>query len=73
IKTTDGEIIIGGINGINTFYPNKIIDSNIQPNTTITDFYIFGKKVGIGDDKEKSVLTKSIALTCEKAKTKRHS
>ena len=63
IKTTDGEIIIGGINGINTFYPNKIIDSNIQPNTTITDFYIFGKKVGIGDNKEKSVLTKSIVLT----------
>lgn len=62
-KTADGEIIIGGINGINTFYPNKIRASNISPNTTITDFYVFGKKVIIEDADEKSVITKSITLT----------
>lgn len=41
----DGEIIIGGINGINAFYPNQINISLLKPKTTITGFYLFNEKV----------------------------
>lgn len=63
-KKPDGEIIMGGINGINTFYPEKIRTNTISPKTTITDFYIFNKKVPIADnDSITSPLEKSIVLT----------
>lgn len=63
-KKSDGEIIMGGINGINTFYPEKIRPNTIPPKTTITDFYIFNKKVEISDNESiKSPLSKSIVLT----------
>jgi len=41
----DGEIIIGGINGINTFYPDQINVNSLKPKTTITGFYLFNEKV----------------------------
>lgn len=44
-KTRNGEIIMGGVNGITTFYPDKINKSNRIPETTITDFYIDGNRV----------------------------
>jgi signal transduction histidine kinase/DNA-binding response OmpR family regulator/ligand-binding sensor domain-containing protein len=63
-KKADGEIIMGGINGINTFYPEKIQSSNNLPKTTITNFYLFNKKVDISDsDSRTSPLSKSITLT----------
>mgnify|MGYP006179865197 FL=1 len=63
-KKLDGEIIIGGTNGINTFYPQKIISNNIAPKTTITNFYLFNKKVEISDQKgNETPLKKSISLT----------
>lgn len=46
-KNSDGEIIIGGINGFNIFDPEKITNSIIPPKTTITDFYLFNEKVNI--------------------------
>lgn len=64
-KKTDNEIIFGGINGINTFYPNQITSSVISPNTTITDFYLFNKKVSVNVDTNEvaSPLKKSMVLT----------
>ena len=65
-KKSDNEIIIGGINGINTFYPNKITSSDVKPNTVITDFYLFNKKVSVDQENENgqdAPLKKSIALT----------
>jgi len=63
-KTPDGEIILGGINGINTFYPDQIKVSSLQAQTTITGFYLLNKKVKtlekIG---RKVLLEKSITLT----------
>jgi signal transduction histidine kinase/ligand-binding sensor domain-containing protein/DNA-binding response OmpR family regulator len=44
-KKPDGEIIIGGINGINTFYPDQIIVNSFKPTTTITGFYLFNEKL----------------------------
>ncbi len=63
-KKPDGEIIIGGTNGINMFYPQNIISNNILPKTTITKFYLFNNKVEISDGSKISTpLNKSIVLT----------
>jgi len=44
-KKADGEIIAGGINGINAFYPNEIELSLVKPRTTVTHFYLSNKMV----------------------------
>lgn len=65
-RTANNEIIIGGINGINTFYPEQILTKDMQPNTTLTDFYLFNKSTAIGTesvDGEVSPLLQSISLT----------
>ncbi len=63
-KKTDGEIILGGINGINTFYPEKIKTSRRKPKTTITNFYIFNKRVPVNEKFGGKVpLKKGITLT----------
>ena len=63
-KKPDGELLMGGINGINAFYPEKIRSNNIRPKTTITNFYIFNNEVEISDEVKKNThLSKSIILT----------
>lgn len=63
-KKPDGEIIIGGINGINAFYPEQIKVSTLKPRTTLTGFYLFNKKVkALEKIGRKSPLEKSIMLT----------
>jgi signal transduction histidine kinase/ligand-binding sensor domain-containing protein/DNA-binding response OmpR family regulator len=63
-KKPDREIIIGGINGINTFYPDQIMVNSLKPTTTITGFYLFNEKLSalekIG---RKAPLETSITLT----------
>jgi len=63
-KKPDGEIILGGINGINAFYPSQINVNSSPPKTTITGFYLFNEKVNalekIG---KKTPLKTSITLT----------
>ncbi len=64
IKTPNGEIIVGGTEGINIFNPENIRTNNIPPNTTITGFYLFNEKVEISEGEKRSVpLRKSIVLT----------
>lgn len=63
-KKPDGEIIMGGINGINMFYPENIQTNSIPPNTKITGFYLFNKKVEILEGRKKMMpLYKSITIT----------
>lgn len=63
-KKADGEIIVGGINGFNTFYPEKISLSTNNPKTTVTNFFLFNKEVGIEQGKKKRTpLVKSITYT----------
>ena len=56
-KTNDGLFLFGGINGLNSFYPDSIYDDTTQSNTVITDFKIMSKSVAIGE----YGLTKNIA------------
>ncbi len=63
-KNTNGEIIVGGTEGINIFNPENIRTNNIPPKTTITGFYLFNKKVEILEVKRRNMpLSKSIVLT----------
>ncbi|MEA3451181.1 MAG: two-component regulator propeller domain-containing protein, partial [Bacteroidota bacterium] len=45
LKTKDGMFIVGGINGFNAFYPEKIKNNPNIPSIVITDFMISNKRV----------------------------
>jgi len=63
-KKADGEVIVGGINGINTFYPDQIKVSNIKPQITLTGFYFFNEKVKpLQKVGRRAPLERSIVLT----------
>jgi two-component system sensor histidine kinase ChiS len=47
-KTSNGEFFFGGINGINAFYPEKLIINPLPPQMVLTHFEIFYKPVKIG-------------------------
>ena len=61
-KGADGELLFGGINGFNAFYPQKVENNMLKPMVLITDFQIFNKSVIPG---ENSVLKQSITETKE--------
>ena len=59
-KMSTGEIIFGGINGLNIFYPDSIHDNPYLPAIYLTGLKILNKPVLIGD---KSPLKKSLLET----------
>jgi ligand-binding sensor domain-containing protein/signal transduction histidine kinase/DNA-binding response OmpR family regulator len=63
LKTKNGEMYFGGLNGFNSFYPGQITINKFIPPVYITDFQIFNKRVKIGD--AGSPLQTDIALTKE--------
>ena len=65
-KSKTGELIFGGINGFNIFYPDSIIDNPHIPPIYITDFYLFNEPVRVGYDNlsNRTILNKSI-IECE--------
>jgi len=44
-KAGDGEIYFGGVNGFNSFYPNRILKNNKIPKIVITSIKIFDKEL----------------------------
>src|SRR5687768_8124638 len=65
-RLSSGELLFGGTNGFNLFHPDSIKENIDKPPVYITDFKIFNKSVGIGQNeilKENIVLTKSIQLS----------
>lgn len=57
----DGQLYLGGINGFNVFYPERIRTNPIAPELAITDFLIFNKSV----KNSNSFLKKDISFTKE--------
>ncbi|NQZ12221.1 MAG: histidine kinase, partial [Algicola sp.] len=47
-RRANGEMLFGGINGFNRFYPANIIDEQTQPTIVLTDFRLFNQSVPIG-------------------------
>jgi ligand-binding sensor domain-containing protein/signal transduction histidine kinase/AraC-like DNA-binding protein len=62
LKTREGQIFFGGVNGFNTFYPRKITTNSFVPPVYITDFQIFNKKVLVD---KKSPLQEDVSFTKE--------
>lgn len=58
IKTKNGEIFFGGVNGFNIFQPYNLKDNQFIPPVVINDLKIFNKPVSIGG--EDSPLEKNI-------------
>ena len=61
LKTKDGQIYFGGVNGFNSFYPNEIKLNTFIPPVYVTDFEVQNKKVVGGNGNE--LLEKDISFT----------
>jgi len=69
-KGKDGVIYIGGSNGFNAFYPDRIKENPYVPEIVFTDFQIFNKSVSHGD--LDSPLQKNISMADEVNLTRKH-
>jgi len=50
-RSKSGMLYFGGVNGYNSFLPNKIIERTNNPRIVLTDFQIFNKSVTIAQGK----------------------
>ncbi len=63
-KNRYGEMMFGGINGMNIFNPAKIKDNEIRPEVVFTDLKVYNKSVKVGKEVGgKVLLEKSLAET----------
>ncbi|MFZ5940625.1 MAG: two-component regulator propeller domain-containing protein [Bacteroidota bacterium] len=63
-KCKSGEILFGGVNGFNTFFPDKLQKDTILAKVILTDLKISGTSVPIGEKVlGRVVLEKSISVT----------
>jgi len=62
-KTREGEMLFGGINGFNYFYPDNITPNPLVPSVVLTDLKIFNKSASINT--ENSPLKQSISFERE--------
>ncbi len=61
-KSSEGEMFFGGVDGMNAFFSNQIINDTIAPNVVITALKIFNKPINVLQSK---LLRKSISFTKE--------
>ena len=61
LKTKDGQLFFGGVNGFNAFYPRDILTNQYRPPVYVTDFHLYNQKVIPG--KPGSPLQRDISLT----------
>lgn len=70
-QMADGQIYLGGINGITTFHPEQIADNPYTPPVVITRLGVFNKTIYPNDDTgilQKDISeTRSITLTAEQS------
>jgi ligand-binding sensor domain-containing protein/signal transduction histidine kinase/AraC-like DNA-binding protein len=50
LVSTKGELLFGGMNGITTFFPDRIVKNNIKPALLMTDILVNNKKLLFGED-----------------------
>ncbi|HQI49587.1 MAG TPA: two-component regulator propeller domain-containing protein [bacterium] len=61
LKSRDGELFFGGINGATAFYPTAIQENTFVPPVVVTSFSLFNRPVGIGG--QPPILTRDITQT----------
>lgn len=71
IKTTDGTLYFGGINGFNGLKPSQMTTNNHSPKILFTDFSLFNKHVD--NQSQDSLLVNSIAYTGKITLKSKHS
>ncbi|MDF9796461.1 signal transduction histidine kinase/DNA-binding response OmpR family regulator/streptogramin lyase [Catalinimonas alkaloidigena] len=65
-KRKDGQMLFGGVNGFNAFYPDSITDNPYLPQLAITDFRIFNRSILPGDEMNgRVILDKTISKSTE--------
>jgi signal transduction histidine kinase/ligand-binding sensor domain-containing protein/DNA-binding response OmpR family regulator len=65
-KTSKGELIFGGANGFNVFYPQRLGINENPPNVVLTDFQLYNRTVQPGEEVDGNVLlSKSLSQTDE--------
>jgi signal transduction histidine kinase/ligand-binding sensor domain-containing protein/DNA-binding response OmpR family regulator len=63
-KTSKGELIFGGADGFNIFYPERLGENKNPPKVILSDFQIYNRSVRPGEEINGDViLTKSISET----------
>ena len=66
LKRKDGEMLFGGVNGFNAFYPENIKENTNEAETVITNFLISNKPVEMGTEVNgRVILENSIGETEE--------
>ena len=56
MKTSKGDLLFAGNNGLNWFNPNEIQIDTVKPNLRFTDLRIFNKQINVGQTIDKRVL-----------------
>ncbi len=72
VKRSNGEMLFGGVNGFNAFFPESITDNSFEANTILTNFSISNKEVGIGEKINGRVLLEKSINNTEKLHLKYH-
>ena len=63
-KSKKGELFFGGINGFNSFFPQRMISNHHIPNIVFTKLLISNKNIPIGKIPDgRTILTQNISLT----------
>ncbi len=66
IRRRNGEMLFGGINGFNVFFPKNLIENTFEPETIITRFLISNKPVSVRDKiNNRILLKKTVSKTQE--------
>ncbi|MEI9922120.1 MAG: two-component regulator propeller domain-containing protein [Bacteroidota bacterium] len=64
LKTGDGQLIFGGVNGFNMFRPEDIRMNRLKPHVILSDFQVMNKSVSAGEMVDgKIILPKAINMT----------
>lgn len=62
LRRSDGELLFGGVNGFNAFYPSQIYGNTKRPQVTISNLLVFNKPVQVGQQvKGRVILEKAIS------------
>ncbi|MEL6255234.1 MAG: ATP-binding protein, partial [Bacteroidota bacterium] len=59
LKRRNGEMLIGGVNGFNSFFPLKIKENFHPPEVVFTNFEVVNKPLGVGEQLNERVLLDS--------------
>lgn len=60
-KDNNGKIFFGGTNGVNAFYPEKIVEERKELNIVLTKFFLYNKAIKKGDKSgDKEIISTSV-------------